>query len=213
MLFRSRSLTLVYCEMFGTILNTGGGGVLSADTLTGVGLIDGDVVVAVTHDPGYIDPGIQTFTGNLTEAPGSVVTWSLFDNSVGLPGVNYDQIVLSSTANLAFSGSNVLSLQFNGLGGYTVDWSNSFWDVNRAWTVFDLASGVTRGFSNLSLGGSLRDSVGNTLLPTRGAFSLSQVGQDVVLQYTAVPEPVTCAIALAGLGFTGYTMFRRRKRS
>lgn len=29
----------------------------------------------------------------------------------------------------------------------------------------------------------------------------------------AVPEPSTCAMALAGLGFTGYTMFRRRKRA
>jgi hypothetical protein len=29
----------------------------------------------------------------------------------------------------------------------------------------------------------------------------------------AVPEPSTCALALAGLGFTGYSMFRRRKRA
>ncbi|MEI7781524.1 MAG: hypothetical protein WCJ18_06315 [Planctomycetota bacterium] len=64
----------------------------------------------------------------------------------------YDQIVLSNASNLSFSGSNVLSLSFNGAGSL-VDWNDSFWDVNRAWTVFDRASGVTAGFSNLSLGG------------------------------------------------------------
>jgi hypothetical protein len=42
---------------------------------------------------------------------------------------------------------------------------------------------------------------------------LVQVGQDVVLQFTAVPEPSTCAMALAGLACGGYSMFRRRRRA
>ena len=67
-----------------------------------------------------------------------------------------------------------------------------------------------------SLGGSLLDSNDLSLdAGTRGYFSLALIGQDVVLQYTAVavPEPSTTAIALAGLAYGGYTMWRRRKRS
>jgi hypothetical protein len=111
----------------------------------------------------------------------------------------FDQIVLSTAANLSFSATNQLALSFAGAGS-VVDWNDAFWDENRVWTVFDLASGVTTGFSNLSLGGSFLDANGTALEGTRGYFSLGQIGQDVVLQFNvaAVPEPSTTAMALAG---------------
>jgi hypothetical protein len=47
---------------------------------------------------------------------------------------------------------------------------------------------------------------------TPGTYTWSLGGTDsVVIQ--AVPEPATCMMALAGLGFAGYSMFRRRKRA
>jgi hypothetical protein len=125
----------------------------------------------------------------------------------------YDQIVLANAANLTFSGSNVLALSFAAAGSL-VNWTDSFWDVNQAWTVFDLASGVTTGFNSLSLGGALLDSNGLALDgATRGSFSISEVGEDVVLLFTAVPEPSTYAMALGGLACGGCSMFRRRKRA
>jgi hypothetical protein len=124
--------------------------------------------------------------------------------------------VLTNASNLSFGGLNLLSLSFNGAGSL-VNWTDSFWDENRAWTVFDLASGNTTGFGNLSLlGGSLFDAYGLALdAGTRGYFSLAESGQDVVLQFTAVavPEPSTIGMALAGLAYGGYTMWRRRKRA
>jgi hypothetical protein len=47
---------------------------------------------------------------------------------------------------------------------------------------------------------------------TPGTYTWTLGGTDsVVIQ--AVPEPATCMMALAGLGFAGYSMFRRRKRA
>ena len=42
--------------------------------------------------------------------------------------------------------------------------------------------------------------------PTIGPYQMS-------VSVTAVPEPSTCAMALAGLAFGGYSLYRRRKRA
>ncbi len=209
------SQTVADAVLNGTVGNTGGGGLLTVTgTLSGTGLVNGDVLVNGVHAPGN-SPGIQTFDGNLSYGNGAVVNWELIDNTTSNSPVVYDQIVLSNAANLSFGGSNVLSLSFNGAGSL-VDWNDSFWDVNRAWTVFDLASGVTTGFGNLSLGGSLLDANSLALdAGTRGSFSLAQSGQDVVLQFTtaAVPEPSTIAMALAGVACGGYLVRRRHRQA
>ena len=177
-------------------------------TLSGSGLVNGDVNVTGVHAPGN-SPGIQTFGGNLSYGNGASINWELTDNTASNSPVVYDQIVLTGASNLSFSGSNVLALSFAGAGS-VVNWTDSFWDVNRAWTVFDLASGVTTGFGNLSLGGSLLDASGLALDgATRGSFSLSQSGQDVMLVFTAVPEPST--LALAAVGIAGAAWLRRRR--
>jgi hypothetical protein len=143
-------------------------------------------------------------------------TSRLIANTASNSPVVFDQIVLSNASNLSFGGSNVLSLSFNGAGSL-VNWNDSFWNVDQAWTVFDLASGNTTGFGNLSLlGGSLFDANGLALDgATRGSFSLFQSGQDVSLRFTAVavPEPSTVAMALAGLAYGGFSMWRRRLKA
>jgi T5SS/PEP-CTERM-associated repeat protein/autotransporter-associated beta strand protein len=205
------STTVTNATLNGTVSNSSVGGLLTVTgTLSGSGSVTGDVLVTGVHAPGN-SPGIQTFDGNLTYDNAAVIYWELTANTQSNSPVVYDQIVLSNAANLSFGGSNVLSLLFAGAGSL-VDWTDSFWEVNRAWTVFDLASGVTTGFSNLSLGGSLLDANGLTLDPgTRGYFSLDQSGQDVTLRFTAVPEPSTYAMALAGLACGGWQMWRRRR--
>jgi hypothetical protein len=116
------------------------------------------------------------------------------------------------TGNLTFSGSTTLALAFNSPDS-SVNWSDSFWNVNRAWTVYDLSGGTTASFSNLILGGSLLDSVGNPLSPTgRGYFTTSLIGQDVMLNFVAVPEPSTSCLTLAGI-VAGLMIRHRRSRS
>ena len=188
----------------------GGLNVAAIAALSGTGTVGGNATIAGTHSPGN-SPGAQTFTGSLTYEAGALVNWELIANTTGSAGVNYDQIIMP-TGNLAFSGSTTLALSFNGAGS-TVDWSDSFWNVNRSWIVYDLSAGTTTGLSSLSLGGSVLDSLGNALSPTaRGSFTTSLAGQDVMLNFVAVPEPSTWAMALAGLACGGYVVRRRRKR-
>lgn len=204
------SSTVTNADLNGTVGNTGGGGLLTVTgTLSGSGSVNGDVLVTGVHTPGN-SPGIQTFSGNLTYDNAALIYWELTDNTQSNSPVVYDQIVLTGAANLAFAGSNGLVLSFAGAGSL-VDWTDSFWNVNRSWTVFDLASGVTTGFGNLSLGGSLLDSNGLALDgATRGGFSLVQSGQDVVLAFTAVPEPSTLVLLAMGGIAAGLTARRRR---
>jgi autotransporter-associated beta strand protein len=184
--------------------------VAAAATLSGTGTVGGNATIAGTHSPGN-SPGVQTFSGNLTYEAGAVVNWELIANTTGTAGVNYDQIIVP-TGNLAFSGSTQLALLFDGAGS-SVNWTNAFWDVNRSWTVYDLSGGTTSSLSNLALGGSLLDSVGSPLSPTgRGYFTTSLAGQDVMLNFVAVPEPTTWAMALAGAAAAGGWAMRRRRK-
>lgn len=178
-------------------------------TLSGTGTVGGNATIIGNHSPGN-SPGIQTFDANLTYETGAVVNWELIANTTGTAGVNYDQIIVP-TGNLTFSGSTTLALSFNGAGS-TVDWSDAFWDVNRAWTIYDLSGGATSGISNLLVGGSLLDAQGDALSPTgRGYFTTSLSGQDVMLNFLAVPEPSGWVMAGIGVAFSGLVIGRRRR--
>jgi hypothetical protein len=54
-------------------------------------------------------------------------------------------------------------------------------------------------------------SVGGSLTVLDRAVSDKFSMNGFQLQVTAVPEPSTCAMALAGLAFGSYSMFRRRR--
>lgn len=182
--------------------------VTAGATLAGTGTIGGPTTIFGTHSPGD-SPGVQTFSNNLTYEAGSIISWELIANTTGSAGTDYDQIVIP-TANLVFSGSSTLDLSFD-TPGSSVDWANAFWNVNRSWSVLDLSAGTTTGFGNLVVGGSLLDSLGNTLSPTtRGSFSVAQSGQDVVLNFTAVPEPSVCVLAVISVGLAAAV---RRQRT
>jgi fibronectin-binding autotransporter adhesin len=186
----------------------GGLNIAQIATLSGTGTVGGNATIIGTHSPGN-SPGAQTFNANLTYEAGALVNWELIANTTGSAGVNYDQIIMP-TGNLTFSGSTTLALAFDSLGS-SVNWSDSFWNVNRAWTVYDLSGGTTSNLSNLFLGGSLLDSVGNPLSPTeRGYFTTSLSGQDVMLNFVAVPEPASLVMTLIGLG-CGASIMRRRR--
>jgi autotransporter-associated beta strand protein len=192
---------------------TGGGAVQvnAGGTLGGSGIISGNVTIQGAHNPGN-SAGIQTFGADLEYSGGtSTVQFELAANTdvQGSPTPVFDQIIVGN--NLIFTASTSLTLSFTPATG-TVDWSDAFWTSNHSWTVYDVA-GTTSGFANLSLTiTDWLDAQGdsfNATLPT-ATFSLSQNGQDVVLNYTApVPEPgalVLGAVALVGM------LSRRRRR-
>jgi autotransporter-associated beta strand protein/T5SS/PEP-CTERM-associated repeat protein len=195
----------------GSLANTGGGGLLTVTgTLSGSGLVNGNVLVAGIHAPGN-SPGSQTFTGDLTYAAGAAVNWELVANTTGSAGTLADQIVLP-TGSLAFSGSTALNLSFDAAGS-TVNWSDPFWAVDRAWLVYDLSAGTTTGIGNLSVATvDWLDANAAAISSVRpgSSFSVGLSGQDVVLNYVAaVPEPGSLAF-LAATGALGL-LLRRRK--
>jgi hypothetical protein len=94
-----------------------------------------------------------------------------------------------------------------------VSWSDSFWNSNQSFLIYDVA-GSTTGFSNLSLlNTSFNDANNVALAESQGNFTVSQLGSDVFLNYNAIPEPSTGS--MLGLGFAGLVVTRllRRKSS
>jgi autotransporter-associated beta strand protein len=208
------SATVTNADLNGTVANAGGGGLLTVTgTLSGSGVVAGPVTVAGVHAPGN-SPGIQTFTSDLTYLVAAAVNWELTEDTASNSPVVFDQVVLSGTSNLTFSGSTALNLSFDGAGSL-VDWSDAFWNVSRAWTIFDLSAGTTSGFELLSLVTlDWLDGNGATLSSLRNGstFSVGLVGQDVVLSYTAVavPEPATTVLVATAAACLA---LRRRRRA
>lgn len=174
----------------GNMSNGGGTTVLSEGILSGSGTL-ASASIAGTHSPGN-SPGVQTFTQNLSYETASEVVWELVASTTSGRGVNYDGIDVGG--NLAFAGATSLRLIFD-LPESVVMWSDSFWNTDRqgssGWLVFNV-TGETSGFANLNiLPENWVDAQGQSFSTSRShaSFGLAQVGSDVYLTYTAVPEP------------------------
>lgn len=178
-------------------------------TLSGSGTIVGHTTLSGIHNPGN-SPGIQTFGGNLSYVNGGIptptVNWELNSNTItpgSNPNPNFDQIVVGE--NLDFTDITTINLIFNGAGS-SVLWSDMLWDSDQSWVLYDVAV-TTSNFDNLTLNVvDWQDKDGN-LFGSTGSFSLSQSGQDVVLNFT-VPEPSTAV--LGGIGLLA--LLRRRRK-
>lgn len=190
----------------GTI--AGSGMMTVAGTLSGSGTVAADTVVTGIHSPGN-SPGIQSFGGNLTYNTGAGILLQFTGNTTNNSPVNYDQIMVGK--NLNFNGLTTLNLDF-GETGSVVDWNNAFWQNSQSWTLYSV-SGITTGFGNLTLNSTNWSDANGLLFSdvlSGGNFSLTQNGQDIVLNY-AIPEPST--YALIGLGALVLVIAARRKRA
>jgi hypothetical protein len=97
-------------------------------------------------------------------------------------------------------------LIFNGSGSDVV-WEDDFWDTSHSWVVLESADSsfsLNSVFSDITVS---EDSMGEILAETRGIFTWTAVGDDVLLVYTAIPEPST---ALLG-GLSALLLLRRRR--
>ena len=193
---------------------TGDINVAAGASLGGSGTLGGDVTISGIHQPGN-SPGVQTFGAGLDYTGGSSVVWELADNVSGLtiqagPTYDFDQIVVAG--DLTFQGTTTFNLDFNSPDGSLVNWTDTFWDSERSWLVYDV-SGTTGGFENLSLSVIDWDDGGaahlfDSIHPS-GSFHLIQQENDIFLSYAPVPEPNTVLVLL---GAVTASLFRRSRR-
>ena len=151
-------------------------------------------------------------TGNETWAGGGTYVWEL-DNASDAPGAKgatYDWLNIAGTLDLTAvtSGTpftiNIVSLTASDFAGLTPGF---VFEQTYQWTIATANGGIS-GFSadKFAFDTSEFQSPFGTLSP----FTISQVGNSLVLNYTVVPEPSACALCIAAL-LVVLIIFRRRR--
>jgi hypothetical protein len=193
------------------MLNSGG-------SLSGSGTV-GSLTVGDggTISPGN-SPGTQNVAGNVTWLAGGNYNWQTL-NTVGTAGTQWDPISATGALDLtALSISsqfniNLWSLASTGpdVNGDIANFDNT---LPQQWLIAIAAGGIN-GFTgteqfNINVGAT-NGTAGFSNLLNGGTFSVSQSGNDLYLNYTAVPEPRTWA--LVALFLAGALVARLRRQS
>jgi autotransporter-associated beta strand protein len=174
------------------------GSLMIADggTLTGNGgTFNSSVTINGIHSPGS-SPGLQTFASGLSYGSTATLNAEFVGDDLGIRGTDYDAINVTG-GDLLIDFSSVFKLI-----GSSIDYSGSVWDSDRSFTIIDFAGGGTSS-GIFSLDTSLAGSFAG-----EGSWALANTSGDVVLGWTAVPEP-----ASALLGGIGLLLLLRRRRN
>ena len=170
--------------------------------LGGSGTILGDVTVASsgTLSPGN-SPGVLTL-GSLSLSDGSHTLMEITGSTASL----YDQIVGTGSGGLTFGGNLDLVI------------SGSYADQTTFHLFSNFSSPSIGDFAVVVLDATGGEYTGLTFTGTDGVWTSTWTAnhQRLVFSTTTgdlvvVPEPSACAMALAGLAYGGWQMFRRRR--
>ena len=196
-------------QVDGTVGGTGALTLASGATLTGGGTvnksltINSGVFLSPGNSPGTLNTGAQTWAG------GGSYLWEINDVNAGIgtdPG--WDWVNITGSLTITATALNPFNIDITSLTlANTAGSVHDFADLTSySWTIATASGGIS-GFDvnafNLNTSAFQNAFTGN--------FSLSTIGNDLVLNYTAVPEP--SAMALLGLGLAALTLLRRRRNS
>lgn len=183
-----------------------GSGMLSANagTIGGSGtisralLLDGGDTLAPGASVGALATVAQTW------ADGGRFQLELTDGN-STPGLGWDVVNITGALNLAASNEDfTLVLQTLGVGGSV----GLMQDFNPAQNYSWKFAGASSGIANFAESDFTIDTTGFQNSLSGGSFSVAQNGNDLVLQFQAIPEPSTAL--LSAFGALGFLARRRR---
>jgi autotransporter-associated beta strand protein len=207
----SSSIIVGASTTFNVSAVTGGYTLASNQTISGTGTVTGAMSVSGTLSPGNSPGSIST--GSETWLNGGDYNWQVLD-AAGAAGTGFDQVAVTGTldlSNLTVGGFNLNLWSLNSIGpdvnGNALNFNNA---IDQSWIILTTTTGIT-GFDAadfiINVGANNgTDGFSNAL--GGGAFSLGTASNNLVLNFTAVPEPNVAAL-LGGLGML--SLLRRRR--
>ena len=220
--------TLDFAAGFNNAVRNTGGAVTNGANYTGTMTYAGgqsinvtaDQVAKLAFDSGTTAKGSGTLT-DLSFAAGSAYTMTMKDGA-GVAGVGFDSVSITGALNLATLSSanrmtlNVVSLDSSSVAGGNIANQTFAWNDPKNFTLFTygtltLGNGVTNVADLFTVNyANFKDKYGVTAQADWFSISNDTVNGAIVL--TAIPEPSTYGMGLAGLALALAAIRRRNKR-
>jgi len=182
-------------------------------TLAGSGNAAGQVTVAGTLSPGN-SPG--TFSsGSQAWLNGGDLNWQVFNATESAFGTGYDTIAVTGGLDLTGLSPGGFSINLWSLSAVGPDVNGNATNFvnanNYSWQLVSTTTGIT-GFSagDFTINTIANNGANGFSNSLAGNFSVSVSGNNLMLNYTAVPEPATWGL-LVGAGVV-LSFLRRRVR-
>lgn len=188
---------------------TNASGPIQGGTLQGTGTVAGTLLLNgyIAADP-VTQVGTLTIEGLVTAGAGAAFIWSLptlVDNTTGVAGTNWNAVNLTNAdATFGDIGGNDVSVFFDFASGLDPNSGNAFWLVDHEWTLLTFSGRASADRrANLSFPSSA--------FPA-GNFRYEHQGNEIVLTFTAVPEPSVAGLLAVSAAFAWFLRRKSRRR-